>query len=150
MLLDNVSDGREQAWHVFAVHPGAAPWIEDRLKFFDDKGDIAAAPENRADHAGERNRPGVMLQVLRIYEDLEGAALAAVERVVEGDIDGMIRAWPFQLVGEAGEDRVARGRKERPANGRREASGSGSAGCKGTAAGGGAGDRTSPVTGFGR
>ena len=38
VLLDDVSDGREQAWHVFAVHPGAAPWIEDRLKLLDDKG----------------------------------------------------------------------------------------------------------------
>ena len=52
VLLDDVSDGREQARDVFAIHPGAAPWIEDRLKLLDDKGNIAAAPEYRADHAG--------------------------------------------------------------------------------------------------
>src|SRR5208337_809692 len=108
MLLNNISNRRKQARNIFTVHPSAAPWIENRLQLLYDKGNIPAAPEYCTYHPRKRYGPCVMFEVFGIYEYLEGAAPVAVQGVVDGYIDGVVRARPFQLVGEARQDCVAR------------------------------------------
>src|SRR5438552_19211376 len=72
--LDDLADRGKQTWHVAPRDPMAALRVEYGLQLFGDEGDIAAAPEHGADHARQRHRPGVMLEVTRVHEDLEGAA----------------------------------------------------------------------------
>src|SRR5262245_42279180 len=69
--LDHPADGSQQARHVAPAHPLAALRIEYGLELLDHEGDVSAAPEDGADHAGERHRPGVVLEVLGVDEDLE-------------------------------------------------------------------------------
>ena len=98
MLFNNIADGRKKARHVFAVHPRPASRIENRLQFPDDEGYVAPPAENRADHAGQSHGPGIVLQIFRVYENLERAALIQIKRVVDRHIDGVIGARPFELV----------------------------------------------------
>ena len=72
VLLYNFPDRCKQTGHVFAVRPSAAPRIENGLQFLHNEGNISAAAEDCADHACERHRPGIVLQVLGIDEDLNG------------------------------------------------------------------------------
>ena len=110
VLLDDIANRGEQRGHVFAFHPGAAARIEYRLHLLDDKGHIAAAAEHGADHAGQRHGPGEMLHVLRVDEDLERAAAAILDDVVQGDVEGVLAVRPADLVGLAGKRLGARQR----------------------------------------
>src|ERR1700704_5431971 len=103
MVLDYLADGSQERRHVAPAHPLAAARIEDRFELFDDKTDIAAAPEHRADHSGKRHRPGVMLHVLRVDEDLEGTLAAVLFDVVDSDIEGVVEIGPAYLIGVAQE-----------------------------------------------
>ena len=64
MAFDHFPDRRQQRWDIAPAHPLAAARIEHRLQLLDHEADIAAAPEHRADHAGQRHGPGVMLHIL--------------------------------------------------------------------------------------
>ena len=72
------------------AHPRAAARVEDGLQFLDHEADIAAAPEHRRDHPGQRHGPGEMLHVLGIDEDLERAPLPADDDIVDGDVDRVV------------------------------------------------------------
>ena len=99
MPLDDVADGREQARHVVPLHPPAAARIEHRLQLLDDEGHVAASAEHGADHARQRDRPSVVLEVFRVDEDLERAPAPVAHDVVDGDVHGVVAVGPAQLVG---------------------------------------------------
>ena len=101
------ADRGEQARNIAPAHPLPAARIEHGLQFLDDEGHIAAAPENRADHPGQRHRPGVMLQILGVDENLERPAPPVLNQIVDGDIDRVIAVRPFQLVGIARQHLIA-------------------------------------------
>src|SRR5438477_377144 len=103
VLLDHVANRGEQRGDVFAFHPCAAARVEHRLHLLDDKGDIAAAAEHGADHAGQRHGPGEMLHVLRVDEDLERAAAAILNDVVQRDVERVLAVGPAYLVGLPGQ-----------------------------------------------
>jgi len=90
-----------------ALHPLPAAGIEHRLQLLYDKGHIAAAPEHRGNHPGERHGPGEVLHVFRIDKNFEGAALPVLHDVIHGDVDGVVGFGPLQFVGDAIERRVA-------------------------------------------
>src|SRR5260370_10024885 len=77
--------------------------IEPLLQLIGDERHIAAAPEDGADHAGERHDPRIMLEVLRVYEDLEWAPYAVMFDIVDRDVEGVLALRPAQLVRRAGE-----------------------------------------------
>src|SRR5260370_9405931 len=77
--------------------------IEPLLQLIGDERHIAAAPEDGADHAGERHDPRIMLEVLRVYEDLEWAPYAVMFDIVDRDVEGVLAVRPAQLVRRAGE-----------------------------------------------
>src|ERR1700722_4844447 len=101
--LDDVADRGEQRRHIAALHPRAATRVEYRLHLLDDKGDVAAAAEHRADHPGQRDGPGVMLHVLRVDEYLERPASPVLHHVVDRDLHRVVGFRPIDLVGLAGE-----------------------------------------------
>ena len=103
MALDHLADRGQQRGHVAPAHPLAAARIEHRLQLLDHEGDIAAAPEHGADHARQRHRPGVMLHVLRVDEDLERPPAPVLLDVVDGDVEGVVEIGPAHLVGVAGQ-----------------------------------------------
>src|SRR5579883_838996 len=107
MLLDNFAERGKQAWHIFAADPGSASWIEDRFQLLYHEGNVPAPPENRADHAGKSDRPGVMFEIFGVDENLKWPAPVSLDRVVDSDVDSVIGAGPFELVGKAGKHRVA-------------------------------------------
>jgi hypothetical protein len=105
--LDHFADRREQARHVASAHPLPALRIEHRFQFLDDEGDIAAAPEHSTDHPRQRNRPGVMLEVLGVDEDFERPPAAVALDVVHRDVDGVVARLPLELVGEPRQHGIA-------------------------------------------
>src|SRR5690606_8704699 len=98
VALDYAADGRQQRRHVAAVEPSAAARVEHRLQLIGHEGDVAAAAEYRRDHARQPERPGVVLHVLGVDEDLEGTPLAAGLDVVDGDVDRVGTVGPLDLV----------------------------------------------------
>ena len=102
MPLDHVADRRQQRGHIAPSHPLTAPGIEHRLQLVDHERHIAAAPEHRRDHARQRHRPGEVLDIFRVDENLERPHPALiVDDVVERDIQRMIAVRPAHLVGLA-------------------------------------------------
>src|SRR5262249_53851946 len=97
MALDDAADGCQQARDIAPVEPLTALGVEYGLELLHHKGDIAAPAEDGADHARERNGPGVVFEVLRIDEDFEGPPAPALHDVVNGDVDGVIAARPPEL-----------------------------------------------------
>src|SRR5687767_9541754 len=87
MPLDDAADCGEERGHVAALHPAAAARIEHRLQLLHHEADIAAAPEHRRDHPREADGPGVVLHVLGVDEDLERAAAAVLDDVVDGYVE---------------------------------------------------------------
>src|SRR5947207_3146437 len=121
--LDDATDSGEQARYIAPAHPLTTLGVEHGLELLDDEGDVAAAAEDGADHTRQRYGPGVVLEVLGVDEDLEGtppdrrpapgrarrghaSGMIALD-VVDGDVHGVIAAGPAQLVGVAGEHRLA-------------------------------------------
>ena len=90
VLLDQISDGCQQAGDVFSVHPGAATRIENGLQLLNDEGDVSSPPENRADHSRKCNRPSVMCEVLGIDEDFKGATPVFIDSVVDCHINSVV------------------------------------------------------------
>jgi len=107
VLLDHRADLGHDAGHVDAARlEVAAAGVEHRLHLFDQEGDVAALAEHGGDDAGERDDPLEVVHVLRVDEDLEGAALlvgrAGVEHdVVDGDVQRMLEQRRLDLVGGA-------------------------------------------------
>src|SRR5438132_6549707 len=64
VALKDLADRGNQRRHITAVSPLAATRIEHLLQLVCYKRHIAAAPQDGADHAGQRHDPRVMLQVL--------------------------------------------------------------------------------------
>lgn len=110
MRLDHVADAGLQAGHVLATDPIPAARIGDGLQFFDHEVYIATAPPDRADHPSERHRPGDVLLVLRVDEDLVRcrAAVAVLAVIVDCDVNRMLAWRPFDLIGSPGEHRFSR------------------------------------------
>ena len=108
VAFDHAADRRQQRGHIAALHPLAAARVEHGLELLDHEGDVAAAAEHRRDHAGERHGPGVMLHVLGVDEDLERPATAILHHVVDGDVDRVVAARPFDLVGATRQTRADR------------------------------------------
>src|SRR4051794_30855512 len=88
--LDYLADRGQQRWNVASAHPLAAARVEDRFQLLHHEGDVTAAPEDGADHAGQGYRPGVMLHVLGVYEHFERPAAAVLNDVVKGDVERVI------------------------------------------------------------
>src|SRR5919109_911172 len=101
MGLDHFADRSQQTRHIAPTHPLPTLGIEHRLQFVNHEADVTTPPEYSADHARQGHRPGIMLEVSRIDEDLERAAAAVVFDVVDRDVDGVVAAGPLELVGEA-------------------------------------------------
>ena len=101
VLLDHAANRRKDRGHVLALDPGTAARVEHGLQLLDHEGHVAATPEHRRDHPGQRHGPGEMLHVLGVDEHLEGPSVAADDEVVDGDIDRVLAVGPFQLVGRA-------------------------------------------------
>ena len=107
VLLDHRADLGDDAGHVDAAGlEVAAAGVEDGFEFFDDEGDVAAFAEDGGEDAGERDDPLEVVHVLRVDEDLEGAALlvlgAGVEHdVVDGDVERVLEQRGFDLEGGA-------------------------------------------------
>src|ERR1700737_3710086 len=94
VALEDLADRGDQPRHVAAVGPLAATRIEYLLQLVCHEGHIPAAPQDGADHAGERQDPRIMLEVLRVYEDLERAPFAVGLDIVDGDIEGVLAIVP--------------------------------------------------------
>ena len=103
VALEDLADRGNQRRHITAVSPLAATRIEDLLQLVCYKRHIPAAPQDGADHAGERQDPRIVLQVLRVDEDLERSPFAVCLDIVDGDVEGVLAIRPAQLVGGAGE-----------------------------------------------
>jgi len=107
VLFDHRADLGDDAGHVDAAGlEVAAAGVEHGLEFFHDEGDVAALAEHGGEDAGERDDPLEVVHVLRVDEDLEGAALfvlgAGVEHdVVDGDVEGVLEQRGFDLEGGA-------------------------------------------------
>src|SRR5438128_1882429 len=103
VALEDLADRGNQRRHIAAVGPLSAARIEYLLQLVCYKRHIAAAPEDGADHAGQRHDPRVMLEVLRVYEYLERAPYPVGLDIVDGHIECVLAVRPAQLVGGAGE-----------------------------------------------
>ena len=107
MLLDHRADLGDDAGHVDAAGlEVAAAGVEHGLEFFDDEGDVATFAEHGGEDAGERDDPLEVVHVLRVDEDLEGAALlvlsSGVEHdVIDGDVEGVLEQRGLDLEGGA-------------------------------------------------
>src|ERR1700756_5189625 len=93
----------DQRRRIAAIGPLAATRIEYLLQLVGYKGHIPAAPEDGADHAGECHDPRIMLEVLRVDEDLEWAQNPVGLDIVDGHIECVLAVRPAQLVGGASE-----------------------------------------------
>src|ERR1700757_3887761 len=69
VALEDLADRGNQRRHIAAIGPLAATRIEHLLQLVCYKRHIPAAPQDGADHAGQRHDPRVMLEVLRVDED---------------------------------------------------------------------------------
>ena len=97
VALEDLADRGNQRRHITAVGPLAATRIEHLLQLVCHKRHIPAAPQDGADHAGQRHDPRVMLQVLRVDEDLERSPFAVCFDIVDGDVEGVLAIRPAQL-----------------------------------------------------
>src|SRR5487761_2443352 len=76
VTLDHIAEFGDRGGHVFAARlPVAAARIEHRLQFVDEEGRVAALAKDGGNDAGQRDDPLKMVEILRVYEDLEGSAL---------------------------------------------------------------------------
>src|SRR3954453_14521152 len=107
MLLDDIADRGQQTWDVASLHPAPAFRIEYRLEFLGDERNVPTASEYGTDHSRQGDRPGVVLEVLRVDEDLERPPPPVAHDVVDRDVECMRACWPLDLVGDALERRVA-------------------------------------------
>ena len=107
MLLDHIADGGKQACDIAPTHPAPAFRIENCFQFFGDKRHIATAAEYSADHACERDRPGVVLEILGVDENLKWPPPPVADNVIDGDVKCVWARRPFDLVRQAFERRVA-------------------------------------------
>jgi hypothetical protein len=96
VLLDHRADLGDDAGHVDAAGlEVAAARVEHGFQLFHDEGDVAALAEHGGKDAGKRHDPLEVVHVLRVDEDLEGAAQfvrgACVEHdVVDGDVQRVL------------------------------------------------------------
>ena len=107
MFFDDVADGGKQAWHVAPAHPAPAFRIKHGFKLVSHESHVTAPAEHGTDHAGQRHRPGKVLQVLGIDEYFEWASAPVALDVVDGDVEGVGTGRPLDLVGEAFQRGVA-------------------------------------------
>ncbi len=103
VALEDLTDRGNQRRHIAAVGPLSPTRIEYLLQLVCHKRYIPAAPQDGADHAGERQDPRIVLQVLRVDEDLERAPYSVCLDIVDGDVEGVLAIRPAQLVGGAGD-----------------------------------------------
>lgn len=105
--FDHRADLGDDAGHVNATGlEVAAARVEDGFEFFHQEGDVAAFAEHGGHDAGDGDDPLEVVHVLRVDEDLEGAARfvggAFVEHdVVDGDVQGVFEQRRFDFVGGA-------------------------------------------------
>src|ERR1700747_2924109 len=86
-LTDLVAELGDDRWHEFATWlPVTAARIEHRLQLIHEEGHISALPEDRGDDARERDDPLEVIEVLRVDEDLERAALLVFGALVQHDV----------------------------------------------------------------
>src|ERR1051326_9508143 len=102
MALDHFPNRGKQRGDIATTHPLPAARVEHGLEFLHHEADIATTAEHRADHARQSHRPGVMLHVLGVDEDFEGATAAAFLDVIDGDVEGVVEIGPADLVGVPG------------------------------------------------
>src|SRR6056297_2958239 len=60
---------------------------------------IPSPSEHGRDHPGQRHRPGEMLHVLGVDEDLEGPTVAMQDDIVDRDVERVVAVGPLELVG---------------------------------------------------
>jgi hypothetical protein len=101
MCVDHAANGCDQTWHVVPIEPAAALWVDDGFQLVDHERNIPAAPEHGADHACQRHCPSMMLERLRIDENLERPPSSTNTGVVDRDVKRVCTGRPRQLVGEA-------------------------------------------------
>src|SRR5690348_13592433 len=107
VLFHHRADLGDDAGHVDAAGlEVAAAGVEYGFQLFHDEGDVAALAEHGGEDAGERHDPLEVIHVLRVDEDLEGAALlvlgAGVEHdVVDGDVQRVLEQRRLDLEGGA-------------------------------------------------
>ena len=82
---------------VAPLHPVPATRVEHALELLHHERHVAATAEHRADHPGQRHRPGIVFHVLGIDEHLERPAPAVLDDVVDGQVDRVVAVRPFQL-----------------------------------------------------
>ena len=103
MPFNDVADGGHQRADIAAVAPLAAPRVEHLFQLFRYERDLPATPEHGADHPRQRHDPGIVLEVLRVNEDLERPGDAVLLDVVDRDVHSVFAVRPAQLVGRAGQ-----------------------------------------------
>src|SRR6185312_4002170 len=110
VLLDDVAELGHDRGHVYAAGlEVAAARIEYGLQFFHKEGDVAALAEHGGHDARQRHDPLEVVHVLRVDEDLEGAAHlefgAGVQHdVVDGDVHRVLDQRRSDLVGGPDQD----------------------------------------------
>ena len=97
VALEDLADRGNQRRHIAAIGPLAATRIEYLLQLVGYKGHIPAAPEDGADHAGECHDPRIMLEVLRVDEDLERAPCSVCLDIVDGGVEGVLASGQRSL-----------------------------------------------------
>ena len=107
MVFDDRADLRDDARHVDAAGlEVAAARVEHGFQFLDEEGHVAALAEDGAHDAGDGDHPLEVVHVLRVDEDLEGAArfvfgVAVEHDVVDRDVERVLDQRRFDLVGAA-------------------------------------------------
>ncbi len=107
MVFDHGADLSDDAGHIHAAGlEVAAAGVEYGFQLFDQEGDVAALAEHGAHDAGDGHDPLEVVHVLRVDEDLEGAARfvggALVQHdVVDGDVQSVLEQGRLDLVGGA-------------------------------------------------
>ena len=110
MPFDHVAKlGDDRRHELPAGLPVAAARIKHGLELINQEGDVATFSEHRRDDARQRHDPLEMVEILRVDEDLERAALlvlrALVEHnVVDRDVHRVIGHGRLDLVRRADED----------------------------------------------
>ena len=109
MVFDDRADLRDDARHVDAAGlEVAAARVEHGFQFLDEEGHVAALAEDGAHDAGDGDHPLEVVHVLRVDEDLEGAArfvraVLVEDDVVDGHVEGVFHQRALDLVGAADE-----------------------------------------------
>lgn len=97
--FEHIADRGEQRGHVTPVHPRAAPRVEHRLEFLGHEADVPVAAQDGRDHAGQPDRPGIVLHILGVDEHVEWPTPIVLDQVIDRDVDRVRAVRSFDLLG---------------------------------------------------